>query len=358
MLERLFGRNDDNEEDQTGQGPDGTQPPGEGALPGQAGQPGQPAGPMDGDGTPENDGPDVGELDVRLGELEEDVDSLESSLRAVQSSQDEFADTIEEMNDRVRQLVGVYDRLNAADNPFVDDAATHAGGANTAGGASAAGEPGAAGSGGAATPAENDRNGDEGSVVSFDDLEGETRQEDDTDPSDEDGDSSRAGGDGETSAVDGDDETGAVDAGGETGEGHEDPSSDGGQLPEDVSNGTASNGDGTHAPPSEPESDTAAVADARPVLESVPDSYAGEVLVMEWLSVLMEGSGPADALRAVGHYEDAGWISREVRDHLVDVIGGPTLDVHVDPTQSRESTAEEHAVSYRYLSVLAHLDGI
>ena len=332
MFERLFGRNDDDEEGRTDQRRDGGQPPGDPAAPGQPGQPGQPgdlmAGDDDGEGDGEgaDDGPDVGELDVRLGELEEDVDSLESSLRAVRSSQEEFADSIEEMDDRVRRLVGIYDRLNAAENPFVDDPDARA--RETNGGADTAGGSGGAGPGGPTTPAQTDHAGEEGSVVSFDDLEG--------------GDHGDGDGDGD----------------GDLGRSHEDSSSDGEHPPEGASDGAGADGDGAHAPPSAPVSEAVSDPDTRPVLESVPDSYAGEVLVMEWLSVLMEGSGPADALRAVGHYEDAGWISREVRDHLVDVIGGPTLDVHIDPTQSRESTADEHAISYRYLSVLTQLDDV
>lgn len=333
MFERLFDRNGADEEQQAEERRGGAQPPGDPAAPGQPGQPGQPADPMagDGQGALTDDGPDVGELDVRLGELEEDVDSLESSLRAVRSSQDEFADTIEEMSDRVRQLVGVYDRLSAAENPFVDDAAD----AGIADGGGSAGRPGDG-----ATAGGTGSDGQQEDVVSFDDLEQDRDGEGGADHPADDGAGDEPSDDGEVNTgVDADrdrdrDWNGDQDPGGR-------------QEPERE-----------RAPPVEPEEGAAAVPDRRPVLESVPDSYAGEVLVMEWLSVLMEGSGPADALRAVGHYEDAGWISREVRDHLLDVIGGPTLDVHVDPTQSRESTADEHAVSYRYLSVLAHLDDI
>lgn len=326
MFESLFGGDDtDEEEEHADGGVDGGQPPEEPAA-------GQPADPMagDGEGPPVDEGPDVGELDVRMGELQDDVDSVESSLRTLESSQAEFADTIEEMDERVRQLVGIYDRLSAAENPFVDpgEAADtgHANGTGTQGNGEGAGHP-ADGAAAAGTASD----GGEASVVSFDDLEqqgnganGDSHPADDTAA-----DGPSGNGEGGREATDRDQ--------------HRAP--DGQQDPERAHASSAESGRGD-------------IPGRRPVLESVPDSYAGEVLVMEWLSVLMEGSGPADALRAVGHYEDAGWISREVRDHLVDVIGGPTLDVHVDPTRSSESTADEHAVSHRYLSVLARLDDV
>ena len=334
MFESLFGGDDTDEDEQADEGVDGGQAPAEPA----AGQPGQPADPMaadgEGEGPPVDEGPDVGELDVRMGELQDDVDSVESSLRTLESSQAEFADTIEEMDERVRQLVGIYDRVSAAENPFVDD--DDAGEGHTDG--TEGQENGESPGHGAAEPAAAEEGSDghgEESVVSFDDLEQQGN-----------------GADGAGHSTNGAAEDGSPGAG-------ENGRADGGHG---QSGGRGSGGaqepEPEHTSPAEPGQAAGDTPERGPVLESVPDSFAGEVLVMEWLSVLMEGSGPADALRAVGHYEDAGWISREVRDHLVDVIGGPTLDVHVDPTQSSESTAEEHAVSHRYLSVLAHLDDV
>jgi archaellum component FlaD/FlaE len=95
-----------------------------------------------------------------------------------------------------------------------------------------------------------------------------------------------------------------------------------------------------------------------PMLETLPEGYAGEVLAMEWLGALIERSGPAGALRAVEHYEEVRWISPEVKRRLIDIIGGPSLDVFVDPMQPREPTGAEHQASYDYLTVLAELDTI
>jgi archaellum component FlaD/FlaE len=73
----------------------------------------------------------------------------------------------------------------------------------------------------------------------------------------------------------------------------------------------------------------------------------------------MTVSGSCGALRAIEHYEDIGWISSGLRDRLVDIIGGPSLDTSVDPTQfPQEPTAETHAMSHDYLRVLANLQDL
>jgi archaellum component FlaD/FlaE len=320
MLEnigRMFGSNDDDtteeptdEADNPPANPESEAPGSDPETPDEDWNP-------DGEDGNEDEGPDVQELDVRLDELDEELSSTESSVRALQNSQEEMADSIDEMNDTVRQLVGVYDRLAAEKNPFVDDPDEATNGASPmpvdSGGPVADTDP---------TPDERTRNGEsevtEDSVVSFDDL-----QEESADSTDREA---------ELAAEP------AVPA-----SEHEHDS-----LSEDPGRRTAEDG-AAQASPSD---------DGGPVLESIPDGYAGEVLVMEWLATLMDRSGPAGAFRAVDYYENVGWISPAVEERLVDVIGGPALDVFVDPTQPREPTAEEHAVSHEYLRVMARIDDI
>ena len=54
----------------------------------------------------------------------------------MQDSQSEISDTIEEMNDTVRRLTGMYDRLAADDNPFVSGPTAETGTADTVPGGS------------------------------------------------------------------------------------------------------------------------------------------------------------------------------------------------------------------------------
>jgi len=250
----------------------------------------------------EDQGPDTEDLDVRLTELEEDIDATESSLRTLRSSQEEMAASVEEMNDTIRQLAGMYDRIAAQQNPFVDDDEP----------ADVVGEPAEDGEG----------------VVSFEDLQEEETDDGGSEHGDDTGDADRAEREDWAPARGGDEPDG--------------PEPDHREPP----------AAGETAPPVEtaptPERPT-------PLLSSVPDGYAGDVLVMEWLAMLMDESGPAGALRAVEYYEDVGWISADARDRLVDVIGGPALDVFVDPKQPREPTAEEHADSHGYLRVISQL---
>jgi len=254
-------------------------------------------------------GPDTEDLDVRLSELEEDIDTTESSLRSLRSSQEEMAASVEEMNDTIRRLAGMYDRIAAQQNPFVDGD-----------------DPGEV----VGEPAEDgdDPAGDGEGVVSFDDL--------------------REGADGEDEH--GDHEG---DADGTTHEGRHERAPEPDHDEPDHREPPAA-GETTPAPPDAGAGDLP-VDRPTPLLSSVPEGYAGDVLVMEWLAMLMDESGPAGALRAVEYYEDVGWISGETRDHLVNVIGGPALDVFVDPTRPREPTAEEHVESHGYLRVISQL---
>lgn len=270
-----------------------------------------------------DDGPDGTEVGVRVDEIEEQLDSTESSLSALRSSQEEMAGSIEEMNDTVRQLVGIYDRLTAEENPFTDDSAA-TGEGNTVslmtGAERDATTNSTRGTTNARTPsaetATADVSDDDG-VVSFDDLLEQTGDElSEADRSTED-----------------------------SSPGDEPPSGK-------PANPTGSDAqDGTS-------SSTMNEADGGPVLVSVPEGYAGDILVMEWLATLMDSSGPAGALRAINHYESIGWISPEVKDRLVDTIGGPELDIFVDPNQPSEPTADEHAVSHEYIRVLNRLTEI
>lgn len=287
---------------------------------------------QDADGQSADDGLDVAEVDARLDELESELDSTESSLRSLQSSQEEMAGSLEEVNDSVRQLVGVYDRVIAEENPFLensgDDTGTFSMSSASPASENGNGHQNRDGSGG------QPHSTDDEPVVSFDDL---VEQADDA-PSRE-----RQTPENASTEEAPTDHSAAPDPDGE-------PDAATAQATPDGPTGPTTAGPDTHQNES-PES----ASDSEPLLTSVPDGYVGDVLVMRWLAALMDRSGPAGALRAVNYYETVGWISPEVRNRLVDTIGGPALDVFVDPTQPREPTADEHALSREYLCVLDRL---
>ena len=60
----------------------------------------------------------------------------------------------------------------------------------------------------------------------------------------------------------------------------------------------------------------------KPYLRGLPESYAGELVVFEWLSFLLEKAGFRGANEAIDYYADVGWITEEVTDDLEDYLLG------------------------------------
>jgi len=122
-----------------------------------------------GKGSSGGDEDDFDDLFYRIEELEEELESKESTLGTVQDSQQQVADQVEEMNDTVRQLLGVYDMLTDDVNPFT-------GAGEERNGFGVFGEDKATTDGGsesmAGLRAEAGSSGRE-ETVSFDDLKGE-----------------------------------------------------------------------------------------------------------------------------------------------------------------------------------------
>jgi archaellum component FlaD/FlaE len=277
----------------------------------------EPTGPP----TEESAGPDTTELANRLDDLEDEVESTATSLSAIRNAQEETADSVEEVNETVRRLAGIYDQVAAAENPFVEAGDARSDGAGVV--------------------------GDEAETVSFDDLQngesddaatnGEAAHDDDPDAS-------------EPAPADWGFEDVAT-----NGETHDDPDHDG--RADATTDAAGADPDPAVETDAAGAASTAPAADGSGALvDEVPEGYAGDLLVMEWLARLMDRSGPAGALRATEHYHDLGLISEPVRDRVVTVIGGPSLDVFVDPTHPHEPTVEEHSVSNTYLHALRNLD--
>ncbi|QLG49265.1 FlaD/FlaE family flagellar protein [Natrinema halophilum] len=269
---------------------------------------------------------DIDDLYYRIEELEDELESKSSKLGSVRDSQEQVAEQVEEMNDTVRQLLGVYDMLTDDVNPFTgegeerngfgvfgEDESTNDGPRESGIGPESGGDP---------------SNREE--TVSFDDLKGviedATAQSDNAEADggktitfdEEDGDTSRADDDTrvEVQATDSVDEPDADDDPGEE--------SDGG--------------------------------DSDVTLETLPDTYATDIIVLEWLTELVRTAGPAATLRAISYYAEIGWIDGEVREHLEAMLSGPDLDIHVDPGSTPdELTAEDHADSYTYIMKLQEI---
>jgi archaellum component FlaD/FlaE len=262
----------------------------------------------------------VVELEHRIDQLEDRLDDQDATLETVRHSQDDVADRVDDLNDTVREVLGIYDRLVAESNPFVtdengDDEAfgllDDDGSASTS---AAAGHAGDHPSPGHADPAEasqnppSESNGQSEDVVGFEDLVDETNASENPDGT-HDGEHTHAHEDEHASHVE-----------------------------------SANTPTGVSAP------DTAGPG---PYLTSIDGSYAVDTIVFEWFGELIETAGPSETLRAIGYYEDIGWIDSEVAGTLETYLGGPSLDIHVDPSTPTELTAEDHAQSYQYIRKLA-----
>ncbi|ELY61432.1 Flagella accessory C family protein [Natronococcus amylolyticus DSM 10524] len=91
-----------------------------------------------------------------------------------------------------------------------------------------------------------------------------------------------------------------------------------------------------------------------PALRELPDTYATDVVVFEWLADLLEAGGPRATLEALSYYVEVGWIDEEVRVHLESVLAGPGLETAA-PAGAAELTADDHADSYAYMMQLREI---
>lgn len=292
----------------------------------------------DGDATTEQT---VRDLDVRVRDLETSIDRTESSLKAIRGTQDELADDIGELSDTIRQLLGVYEQLTANSNPF----STAHDGFGVVGAVAETDSPPVSEPIADAEPSPEIGDADEDeldrthaggehdeAVVTFDDLRDELLATDD-----------------EASMEPLEDELLAPEPRPENGQ-------ESVMADDDERGADTEPADTEPAVASDVERPTGGVGgSAAATLDVVAGGYAGDLLVMEWLSTLIEESGPASALKTIDYYESIGWLSPAARQQLETYLAGPHLDVHVDPSSPAELTAENHATSHRYVRRLATL---
>jgi archaellum component FlaD/FlaE len=283
------------------------------------------------------DGPVLDDLRARLDELETGVDQNESTMRAVESNQEALAESVDEIHDTIRRLLGVYDQLTAQENPF--DAGTPAGNGRFG----VVGKPrdddrGDERSDGAqATDDEHDEADEHDERVTFGDLLEEEAEASQTEPEPEPAvEREREGGmEPEPEPTPAMAEPAAADA-----------ESDG-SVPIVDQETLRAGHEGTHGEHS-----------GSMQVRTLPRGYATEAVIMEWLATLIMTSGPAGAVKAIAFYEEVGWVGPEVRDRLEEFLSGPGLDEQVDPNCPVELTADDHAESYEYILQLNTLEGI
>lgn len=89
----------------------------------------------------------------------------------------------------------------------------------------------------------------------------------------------------------------------------------------------------------------------RPYLDSLPRSYAAEVLVFEWLEFLVDRVGFRRSIDALRYYRSVEWITEPVEAGLRDYL--TSFD---DSGASGELDRSDHLTSLVYIARLAAMD--
>lgn len=254
------------------------------------------------------------EIRHEIDQIAADVESNASHIRGVQSKHEEVLERLDSIEEHNSQLLGIYDRLTAGINPFAEDWEARYDRARE--------NPEAA---------DNRYNvieppGD----VDRDPVapEAATEPEPDDDPVE--------------AAVDDAETVGFEDIRDRrgTGEGSDPTATDDPPGDRDARR-VDSGGD-----------ESAVASDDDAYLAALSRGYATEVLLMEWLTMLIDIAGPPGALKALDYYENIGWISRPVKHQLEDLLGGARVPAETTARRPGDLTTEEHNRSFAYIMKL------
>ncbi|GGM70398.1 archaellum component FlaD/FlaE [Halarchaeum rubridurum] len=246
---------------------------------------------------------DLDDVNYRIDELEADVEDNESAIEEVRQNREDLEARLDHLEDNHATLLGVYDQLVEDVNPFAGDSDFE--------------RPEQDGPYGVMDP---DADGDAGDdVVSFDDVKRSAGSDD-------------------------------GDADAETAESRRPVEADGAQTTERAS---PSPDQGSNSASSTP------VADGDAYLSSLSSTYATDILLLRWLSMLLDTAGSSGALEALEYYAQIGWISRPVQRQLETLISGADEDaIDPDAEQSLEEIpVEVHDRSSQHIQRIARERG-
>lgn len=99
----------------------------------------------------------------------------------------------------------------------------------------------------------------------------------------------------------------------------------------------------------------AGVLPERPYLERLPDRYAAEVVVLEWLDLLIDKAGFENTGNALEYYAEVGWITESVRADLREYMRGFSEVESFDPDKPgpADLDVDDHVTSLVYIARLA-----
>jgi flagellar protein FlaE len=84
----------------------------------------------------------------------------------------------------------------------------------------------------------------------------------------------------------------------------------------------------------------------------LPEHYAGEHLLFEWLEFLLMHAGYQGANEAIDYYESVDWITDEVQSQLNDYMLGLDEQAPADPA---DLDVDDHLLSLVYIAKLSSI---
>jgi len=90
-------------------------------------------------------------------------------------------------------------------------------------------------------------------------------------------------------------------------------------------------------------------SEEKPYLEALPQTYAAEFVVFEWLEFLLMHSGYQGADEALAYYESIDWITEETRSELSDYLLGIDESATND---DNDLSVDDHMLSLVYIAKL------
>jgi flagellar protein FlaE len=91
---------------------------------------------------------------------------------------------------------------------------------------------------------------------------------------------------------------------------------------------------------------------SKPYLSALPESYAAEFVVFEWLEFLLDSFGYKGANEALQYYEEVGWLTETVESSLNDYLLGLENPAGAEPA---ESDIDDHKLSLVYIARLVSM---
>jgi flagellar protein FlaE len=91
----------------------------------------------------------------------------------------------------------------------------------------------------------------------------------------------------------------------------------------------------------------------KPYLHALPETYAGEHLIFEWIEFLLLHAGYKGAMEALDYYESVDWITEHCESELNDYMIG--LDEQAGTADPNELDVDDHLLSLVYIAKLASM---